>query len=155
MVFGSSSHDNYRGGTPDGPAWVEFEFNRPYSLGVAWVWNMVQIMSRGLRNASVHYSMSGSTTNPGEWTKLGDFEFPKVQGSGHPGPDVGSRTAGFPAFNCDGARAKFVVITTHEVDGNWGGRGFGFSEILFIPEPATLALLGLGAGALLRRSRKR
>jgi len=28
MVFGSASHDNYRGGTPDGPAWVEFEFNR-------------------------------------------------------------------------------------------------------------------------------
>jgi hypothetical protein len=155
MVFGSASHDNYRGGTPDGPAWVEFEFNRAYDLGVTWVWNMVQITSRGLRNVSVHYSMTGSTTNPGDWTKLGDFEFPKVQGSGHPGPDVGSVTGGFEAFNFDSTRAKFVVITAHDVDGNWSGRGMGFSEILFIPEPATLALLGLGGIALLRRNRKR
>lgn len=145
-----------RGGTPSG-AWVEFEFNRNYNLGETWVWNVVSIATRGMRNVQVHYSTTGSTTNPADWTKLGDFELDRCCPGPEPAPyqDRGPAEAQLLG-DFGGASAKYVVITADDVDGNWGGCCVGLNEIIFIPEPASLVLLGLGGVALLRRrTRKR
>jgi hypothetical protein len=137
-----------------GWAWWKYEFDAVYPLTTMWVWNGNQNAKteRGVRWNSIYYSTDQVT-----WTDLGDFEFPEATGT--------SDYAGFMAADFGGVDAKYVVITAEPTDtniatngrGNWGGQArYMLSEVNFfyVPEPTTIALLGLGGGlVLLRRKR--
>jgi len=112
--------------TQVGPAWIAFEFDKPYQLSSLWIWNYNQSSvgwlgwSRGLKNVTIEYSADGQT-----WHKLGDFTV--------------APAAGFYGYahnteiNLAGITAKHLVITAHTTEGCYhdGSIGYGLSEVRF------------------------
>jgi hypothetical protein len=137
------------GNTIESSTWIAFSFDRMYNLQTTWIWNGLDAtgtdLTLGTRKAQFAL-YDGSS-----WSTL-DFTIAKSGGDDDPGaagPDL------------TGYSASLVVITRYEGKsvGNWGeasgthGRA-GLAEVrFFIPEPATIALLGIGGLALLRRKR--
>lgn len=119
---GGSSANNPAG--LDCSTWLRFDFNTVYPLGVMWIWNHNQWRpdldetNRGLKNVQVHYTSDGQS-----WTKLGDYEIPRMVG------------AQWVAHNYEidfaGADANSVLITADSVDGNYGSQYYGLSEVMF------------------------
>ncbi|MBN1506708.1 MAG: discoidin domain-containing protein, partial [Sedimentisphaerales bacterium] len=62
------------------PAWIQFDFGRPYTLQTMHVWNsnqrMESIVGFGARDVVIEYSLDGTT-----WTPLSTMEFPKADGT--------------------------------------------------------------------------
>lgn len=110
----------------DGAAWIKYEFDNVYNLSSINVWNCNMsgnYANRGLRNVSIHYSITGSSS-AGDWTKLGDYELSRATGS--LGYECNNRIA---VGNAD---AKYVVITASQTDGNWGDPYYySLSEVRF------------------------
>ncbi len=131
MWMNSWGHD--AGSTPGGLSchvWIQFEFDKIYSLDKIWVWNHNQagLSNRGLRNVTIEYS-----TNASNWSTLGQYEFAEALGT----PYYEHNTE----IDFGGVQAKYVVISAPSLsqNGNWGndhgGYGcFGLSEILFFGE---------------------
>ncbi|MGE5295089.1 MAG: LamG-like jellyroll fold domain-containing protein, partial [Solirubrobacterales bacterium] len=118
------------------PAWVQYEFDKVYTLDKMLVWNSNQIiesfMGFGAKGVAVEYSEDGQT-----WTTLeGATEFAKA-------PGAATYTAN-TTVEFGGAMAKFVKIT---INTNWGGMApqTGLSEVRFYyipvqafqPDPAS------------------
>jgi hypothetical protein len=127
--------------------WIEFEFDRAYALTNLRVWNNLNFAypSRQSRDVIIEYSTTGGT-DPSEWTTLGNYTVPQQPiSSPQPGIDL-----------CDfgGVMAKHVIIKGIGDNAAYGGDA-GFSEVRFfyVPEPATAALVALGALVLVRRRR--
>lgn len=108
------------------PAWIQYAFDKVYSLNSMLVWNSNQqiesIVGYGADHVTVEYSVDGTT-----WTKLGDFEFAQAPGD----PTYTANTT--VAFN--GVPAQFVKLTIND---NWGGvfPQTGLSEVRFSYIPA-------------------
>ncbi len=140
-------------GTVTGDSWIRFEFDQSYELEEMWVWNSNQLNSPwsfggtcGFNSVTIQYSTTGGT-DTSDWTTLGSYTFTQAIGDGND-------TAGLQEADFSSASAMYVVLTAHS---NFGSAStWGLSEVRFyIPEPATVALLGMGGLALLRRKRKR
>jgi hypothetical protein len=107
------------------PTWLEYRFDKIYSLHEMWVWNYNQtvepIVGFGLKEAAIEYSLDGAS-----WTPLA----PSTQFA------RGSGAAGYAhnttvAFG--GVPAKFVRITAKS---SWGGGAqYGLSEVRFYYVP--------------------
>jgi len=108
------------------PAWIQFEFDKVYTLHEMWVWNVNQeiesFVGFGARNVTIECSADGQT-----WTDLdGVLEFARASGMS---TYMANTTVAF-----DGAAAQYVRLT---IDGNWGGAApqTGLSEVRFFYRP--------------------
>lgn len=132
---------NVNPGTEPGPAWLRFEFTKPFMLTGMWVWNSGEgppWIDRGLRYVTVEYSTTGGSDSS-EWTKLGKYEWPQASGYGwntlnHLGdPNPWYDPDEYPGFEGPAfgeVDAQYVVITANDIDGNWGGT----SDLPVIPD---------------------
>jgi len=112
----------------DGPAWIEYEFDRVSKLHEMWVWNhnssLEQIYGFGFKDVSVEYSADGI-----DYKALGTtHEFAQAPGKA----DYAHETT----IDFEGAAAKHVRLTANST---WGSALGGLSEVRFfrIPVHAT------------------
>jgi hypothetical protein len=113
--------------------WIQYEFDKVYTLHELWVWNMNQIIEPfvgfGAKSVKIEYSTDGLT-----WTPLANVpEFARASGKAGYTHDTTVSFAGVPA--------KFVKLT---VEKNWSTSApqTGLSEVWFfciqsaaIPKP--------------------
>jgi len=111
---------------PAGPHWIQYEFDKTYTLDKMWVWNANQIVEAfvgfGAKDVTVEYSVDGAT-----WTTLeGVPEF--AQGTG-----AATYTAN-TVVNFGSVTARFVKLT---INSNWGGVApqTSLSEVRFFYVP--------------------
>jgi len=109
-----------------GPAWVQYDFDKPYKLHQMLVWNYngpSLLTGFGFKAVSVEYSTDGST-----WTALPDVgEFARAPGA--------NGYAYNTTVDFAGVAAQSVRITANS---NWGGPIFGqygLSEVRFLYIP--------------------
>ena len=112
--------------TPGGlPAWIEFTFDKVYTLHEMWVWNanseLEAFMGFGAKDVAVEYSTDGET-----WAQLeGVPQF--AQGPAKP-TYTPNNTVDF-----GGAMAKYVKLTIND---NWGATAMvSLSEVRFFYVP--------------------
>jgi hypothetical protein len=106
-----------------GPAWIQFQFDKVYSLYQMWVWNhntdFEESLGFGLKGVTIRYSVNGTS-----WMDLKSVELaqaPGVDGYAH------NTTVDFGSV-----AAKYVRI---DVTSNWGGVQYGLSEVRFLYIP--------------------
>jgi len=107
----------------DGPARIEYEFDRVSKLHEMWVWNhnssLEQIYGFGFKDVSVEYSVDGI-----EYEALGTtHEFAQAPGT----PGYAHETIDF-----EGVAAKYVRLTANST---WGSVLSGLSEVRFFEIP--------------------
>ena len=108
------------------PAWIEYEFDRPYVLHQMLVWNsntpVEAFVGLGFQDVTIEYSLDGV-----DFVTLGTtHQFAKASGF----DDYTYNTA----VDFDGAHARYVRLTANS---NWGGvlAQFGLSEVRFLHIP--------------------
>jgi hypothetical protein len=103
------------------PNWIQYEFDKIYTLHELWVWNFNQLiepyMGFGAKSVKIEYSTDGTT-----WTPLANVpEFARAPGK----PGYTANTI----VNFAGVPAKYVKLT---IDKNWGvAPQTGLSEVRF------------------------
>jgi hypothetical protein len=104
--------------------WIQFSFDRAYTLHQLWVWNhntdYETVLGFGIKNVTIEYSGNGT-----DWTTLGDYELARATGA-----------AGYAhntTIDLSGIVAKQVKMT---VKSGWGTTGqYGLSEVRFFYVP--------------------
>ena len=140
--------------------WIDFAFTTGKSLDGMRVWNYSERtdLSRGVRQTDIEFYLGGSLV-----TTLTAQTFTQAPGGPYTG---GSPTYAGEFYNFGQTiladHVKFTNMTNWIGYGTGGGDLIGLSEIRFnqvlnedIPEPATMALLGLGVGCVGRYVRRR
>jgi hypothetical protein len=116
-------------GCVNGKHWIEFEFDKIYSLGELWVWNYneVNYAPRGWKDVSIQYSVVGGP-DPGDWNTLGgDGATDQIaMATGADNYEHGSNE-----YDFGGAKAKYVVITCHVGWGTHTSQSMGLHEVRF------------------------
>jgi hypothetical protein len=106
------------------PTWIQYQFDKVYSLQEMWVWNYNQtvepIVGFGLKEVLVEYSVDGVS-----WAPLA----PSTPFARAPGTATYTHNTTVPL---GGAAARFVRLT---VQSSWGGIQFGLSEVRFYYVP--------------------
>jgi hypothetical protein len=103
------------------PHWIQYEFDKVYTLHELWVWNMNQIIEPfigfGAKSVKIEYSIDGTT-----WTPLANVpEFARAPGK----PGYTANTI----VSFAGVPAKYVKLT---IEKNWGvAPQTGLSEVRF------------------------
>ena len=161
----AASLSNPRGGTVPGGHWVEFAFDRLYSLGEVWIWNQNENSlfdgngsgtdypvdawtAQGIREVTIQATAirkpggSWGSDRPTDWITVFAGEVPQAFGREEEPVSL--------AVDFDGLRAQYVVITTSSDPArlNWalnaglpGVTDAGFSEVRFLfPQPAIAEL---------------
>jgi len=109
----------------DGPAWIEYEFDKVSKLHEMWVWNhnssLEQIYGFGFKDVSIEYSADGI-----DYKALGTtHEFAQAPGT----PGYAHETT----IDFDRAAAKYVRLTANST---WGSGALGgLSEVRFFRIP--------------------
>ncbi|MHC4596778.1 MAG: LamG-like jellyroll fold domain-containing protein, partial [Planctomycetota bacterium] len=108
------------------PTWIQYEFDKVYSLHEMWVWNanesMEPVIGFGFKDVVIEYSTNGT-----DYMTLGTtHEFARGTGM----PDYAHNTT----VDFGGVGAKYVRLTANS---NWGGilPQFGLSEVRFFYIP--------------------
>ncbi len=120
------------------PAWIQYAFDKIYSLNDMLVWNSNQaleaVVGYGAMSVTVEYSVDGE-----KWSALGEFEFAQASGEG---TYMANTTVDF-----GGVAAKFVKLT---MNSNWGGLlpQYGLSEVRFSYVPLAAVNPSPASGAV-------
>jgi regulation of enolase protein 1 (concanavalin A-like superfamily) len=107
------------------PAWIRYQFDKPYILQSMKVWNSNQKIEPwvgfGAKKVTVEYSMDGA-----DWTSLGDVQFAQADGT--------DAYAANTTVDMAGVEARYVRLT---IQSNWGGimQQTGLSEVRFFYVP--------------------
>jgi hypothetical protein len=126
-----------------------FNFTNNTPLDEIVIWNAGDsegdwALNRGMKAATITCSTGTDTSGTGTFLWSGDLTKCTWPTGGQPYTDDLTFT------KVANVKAVKIAYTS-----NWGHDYVGLSEVRFAPEPATLALLGLGGlGLLLRRKRK-
>ncbi|MBN2182053.1 MAG: discoidin domain-containing protein [Sedimentisphaerales bacterium] len=113
--------------TDTGPIWIQYEFDKLYTLDEMIVWNYngdSVLASLGFKDVTVEYSTDGTN-----WTQLGDpMVFPQAPGQNGYASDI--------TVNFGGTAAKFVKINATS---NWFPDYplYGLSEVRFLYVPVS------------------
>jgi hypothetical protein len=123
-------------GTGPTPVWIQYQFDKVYTLFELWVWNhnteYESILGYGFKDVTIEYSLDGKT-----WTALGDFQFAQAPGT--------NGYAHNTTVNLKGVAAQYIRLTAKS---NWslvGVKQYGLSEVRFsyvpvqarAPQPAS------------------
>lgn len=116
-------------GCVNGKHWIEFAFDRVYSLGEMWIWNYneVNYAPRGWKDVTIQYSTVGGP-NPGDWHTLGG------PGAVHQvaiATGAADYAHGGNEYDFGDAQAKYVVITCHTGWGTHTSQSLGLHEVRF------------------------
>jgi hypothetical protein len=107
------------------PTWIQFEFDKAYSLYEMWIWNQNQVIEDsigfGVRDVTIEHSVDGEN-----WTSLGDFQISRAPGVPNNPHDE--------TIDLSGVTAKFVRLA---VKTGWEDilPQFGLSEVRFFYIP--------------------
>jgi hypothetical protein len=106
------------------PAWIQYDFGRPYKLHEMLAWNynvrVERVVGFGFKDVTVEYSMDGL-----DWTVLGDSSFSQ-------GPSQAAYAAN-TILDFGNVVATSVRLTAKS---NWSGRDqYGLSEVRFLAIP--------------------
>lgn len=120
---------------------LDFDLGGAFDLDGALIWqfNQANLSDRGVQTFDLFTSTDGVN-----YTDQGEFSLTQEAGTG----SISAQTV---AFNATGVTdVRFVLLD------NYGGVVIGLAEVRFseVPEPGSLALLGLGGLAVLRRRRQ-
>jgi len=121
---------------PAAPHWIQYEFDKVYTLHELWVWNFNHMsepyIGFGARSVQIEYSPDGTT-----WTPLTNVaEFARAPGK----PAYRANT--FVSFG--GVSARYVKLT---IEKNWGvAPQTGLSEVRFFYVPVGASEPAPGSG---------
>ncbi len=107
------------------PTWIQYQFDKAYSLHELWVWNSNQTIEPslgvGIMDVTIEYSQDGEA-----WTKLDDATFNPATGN----PSYSANTT----VDLKGVVAQFVKLT---VQNNFKSilEQYGLSEVRFFNVP--------------------
>ncbi|HOD83487.1 MAG: hypothetical protein BWX88_02140 [Planctomycetes bacterium ADurb.Bin126] len=148
---------SFTGGATPG-AWFVADLGQIYiDLDKMWMWNVREVLDRGMKSFSVYYADSPTVTPvtnsaysfaSGGWALLGNYTLPQSTGNNTPFDGLLDLT-GIP-------EARYIGL---DIQSNYGSTfRVGLAELEFTtPEPATLTALLLAAGGMgsyLRRRRR-
>jgi hypothetical protein len=116
-------------GCVNGKHWIEFAFDKIYTLGELWIWNYneVNYAPRGWKDVSIQYSTVGGP-DPNDWKTLGGAGATHqiAMATGADNYEHGSNE-----YDFEGAKAKYVVITCHVGWGTHTSQSMGLHEVRF------------------------
>ena len=139
----------YNAGTTLGGWWMAFEFNEAKPLDSLDIWNMGGWFYQGGYNQVVIETSTTGGATTGDWSTA-------FSGNLAQAPNTDPFTGPTDSIDMADVSAQYVVITALTNHGYSNNAYAGLAEIQFVlvPEPATLAVLGLaGVLCLIRRHR--
>ncbi len=128
---------------PDADKWIAYDLNAVYTLTGLHLWNYNRIdrTNRGASEIDIYVSLDGSNWG----TAISTIS-----------PTEATNSNGYlgETFSIGPVATQYIRLQIIDNHGDTFGGGFGLtglSEVRFIPEPASLALLGLGGLVMLGR----
>jgi len=136
--------------------WIRFDLDQVYSLDEMWIWNWndAGYPQQGMKQVKIIVSTTDTEAGylAGDADPVFDGIIPMAPGG-----------TGVEAFVVDmgGVAARYILMyipTSAGTDHNWSNGLYtedGLSEVRFyVPEPATMVILGLGSLLAMRHRRK-